>query len=546
MSKHRTNNLIFRNFLTSDYPSSKATAFTPDIIPHYGNRLTPHLLIDEYSQFISLPVQPNDTNYVYIRGKSIGDVEPGAKTAVVLRAAPSELILWPQVWNKVKPTGPGPLVVKSSAPDEVVACATPFRFTLPNMGGVNYALIATQSPLNILPPPPETRLRDTLPRPPADAKNWKDLADFLKNDTSTVYYNVIVADPKAPIISVSTRLRVFDDGTEPLKFHITIDTSIMPGGTLFSLSSTTGTIYMVKSPLAPDVGVQVDLEPGFDDIITLNIFPGPEEVIDTFAWVSLQANIIQPPSEDTRTIPIGETLLLGALNIVFHDEAVTHLKYASHAANQLQEYSKIPEAEAGADSMTAENTENLRIYGAATGWWFRDRLNDTNNFPRSLYGSNSPDIQPVGTHNNPKFTTILGGGNSNVDWSTNNTINLQQGAPNYIYLRGNCTLGNDYLVETRLFCVLGDLLIYPSMYASQSVNDDDQHDGNTTAIRRIKSTSANSFNVIDTPFNKLNPAPLPSGAHYCLVAESRHPTDQNPDPNWPHEDTGSFDSRKFF
>ncbi|KAH9486008.1 hypothetical protein JR316_0000071 [Psilocybe cubensis] len=548
MSKDSTNNLIFRNFLTSDYPSTKATAFTPDIIPHYGNRLKRHLLIKEYPQFISLPVQPNETNYVYIRGKSTSDVEPGAKTAVVLRAAPSELILWPQVWNKVKPTGPGPLVVKSSAPDEVVACVTPFRLKPPNMGGVNYALIATQSLLNILPPPPEARLRDTLPHPPADAKNWKEFADFLNNDTSTVYYNVVVADPKAPIISVSTRLRVFDDGTEPLKFHIGIENSIMPEGTLFSLSSATGTIYMVKSRLVDHAGIHVDLEPGFDDIITLNIFPGPKEIIDTFAWVSLQISIIQPPSESARSIPVENTLLLGALNVVFHDEATTNFCHASHASNQLKTYFNTANAESTATA-TAAQGESVTTQNAspssfdATGWWFRNNLGDTKHFPRPAgFQCGSPDIQPIGIRIRPDVQTILGGSNAGTDWSAANQIQLHQGEPNFIYLRGNCTTGSDYTVQARLFCIPSKVALSPYLYPNYPVLDPESHDKPVAAYRTITSTSNNSFNVLDTPFDILNPQPLEYEDHHCLVAEVRHISDSVPDPDWPHEDVSSFDS----
>jgi hypothetical protein len=72
--------------------------------------------------------------------------------------------------------------------------------------------------------------------------------------------------------------------------------------------------------------------------------------------------------------------------------------------------------------------------------------------------------------------------------------------------------------------------------------DYDGHGNPTWAHRSLVSTKDNSFSVFDPPFNILNPDPPSNYAsdHYCLVAETRHPTTNSPDPNWPHENTGDF------
>ncbi|KAH9486056.1 hypothetical protein JR316_0000120 [Psilocybe cubensis] len=546
MSKS-TNNLIFRNFLTDDVVSTKATAFTPDIIPHFGNKVDPAVLISEYDLFMSLPLQPSEINNVFFRGQTTSSVTAGSKTAVVLRAVPSELILWPQVWNQVKPTGPGPLVIDTSTPNSVVALGTPFAFKPPNMGGFNTTLIATQSPVPAV-VNSKTRFRDALQAPPADASNWQDMVDFINNDTSTVFYNVVVADPNAPVISVSTRLRVIDDGTSPLNFLITLATSTMPAGTSVSMSSPSGMINLDKVPLTDDIGVHVSLSGGFDDIITLNIFPAAEDTIETFAWVSLQASIVVPQTARRGLIPISEVFLLGSLNVVFHDDATTNLRFSSPSANQLKEHLKVKKAEAQA-VVAKEGTVGTTdiITGAATGWWFRDDIGNINLFPRTTTLSHSPDIQPVGTVPRSDSQTILGGSNANIDWCDANAVAVSEGAPNYIYLRGNCTLGSNYVTEFRLFCVPNALLLYPSNYSQFSVTDFDDDGDPFVATRTITSTSANSFNVILTAFDLLNPLPPPSGSdHYCLIAESRNPTAANPDPDWPHEDTGAFASAAGF
>ncbi|PPQ82610.1 hypothetical protein CVT25_007124 [Psilocybe cyanescens] len=536
-----TNNLTFRDFLASDIVSTKATAFSPDIVPHFGNKVDPALLISEYNQFINLPLQPNEINNIFIRGQTASTVATGDKTAVVLRAVPSELILWPQVWNKTTPQGPGPLVINSSTPNTVVASGTPFTLTPSNLGGFNYALIATQAPV------PEivnakTRLRDALPPPPADAKNWQDLVNFFKNDTSTVYYNVVVADPKAPVISVSTRLQVVDDGTNPLNFRITIESSTMPAGTAVSLSSPSGQINLAKTPLSDDIGVHVNLAPGFDDTITLNIFPDADAVIETFAWVSLQASIVVSQTSPPGGIPISDVILLGAQNIVFHDDATTNLRHASPAANKIKQQAQLLKTETPV-KLTEETVDVANITGSATGWWFRDEMGNPNLFPRTTSVYSSPDIQPIGTAPRSDVETLLGGANANTDWSAANAVGISQGAPNYIYLRGNCTLGNNYPIQMRLFLISNNLILYPSLYSQFSVTDFDDDGDPFVAIRNITSTSANSFNVLDLPFDLLNPQPPPPGSdHYCLVAETRSPTDDNPDPDWPHEDTGAFAS----
>ncbi|PPQ89991.1 hypothetical protein CVT25_009631 [Psilocybe cyanescens] len=547
MTEHK-NNLLFRNFLTDDIDATKALAFSPDIVPHFGNQLNQRTLIDEYDQFISLPLAPSEINLIYLRAISASTVHHGAKAAVVLRAIPSELILWPQAWNKTKPVGPGPLVTGPLDPNEIIALYNPFLFTPSPMGGFHYALIATQAPVPVDFKQGNVRLRDALPGPPANVKNWREYINFINNDTSTAYYNVVVADPRAPIISVSTRLHIVDDGTSNINFNITVENSSMPNGTFVSLSSPSGKISMGPTPLldGSDVGVRVSLSPGFDDTVTITVFPPSGAIIETFAWVSLQASVVVPEPSQAGGIPITNVYLLGAQNIVFHEEATTNLKFASPAANKLRKLT-----EAGIDVKPAQDTiaiaNSADATWPATGWWFRDAINDINKFPRTETLCNSPDIQAVGGQPLSDVQSMLGGSNANTDYTSAHNVAINQGAPNYIYVRGNCTLGDNYDVQIRLFCIPNNLLLYPTNYAKYSVTDVDDNKNPYVALRTITSASANSFNVLDTAFDLLDPDPVPSGSdHYCLIAETRHITPSSPDPNWPHEDTGAFSSASGF
>ncbi|KAJ7450926.1 hypothetical protein B0H11DRAFT_1877287 [Mycena galericulata] len=167
----------------------KGLAFSPDIIPQFGNNVQPPTLVQEYSSFVGLTLQPNDVNNIYIRGITPSDTNGDFDTAFALRAVPSELILWPQVWNAATAIGPGPINYLHNH-HVVVAGAVPFKFRPSNLGGFNYALIASQS---AMPTKLNGRLRENLQPLPKSIGNWRDYYAFLTTDTSTTYYNVLSA-----------------------------------------------------------------------------------------------------------------------------------------------------------------------------------------------------------------------------------------------------------------------------------------------------------------------------------------------------------------
>jgi hypothetical protein len=91
---------------------------SPDIIPLFGNDPTPSQLTDEYKNFVSLPLQPYDNNNIYVRGITVESASESFDTAITLRAVPSELILWPQVWTSSSILAPGPIVIKGDDSNE--------------------------------------------------------------------------------------------------------------------------------------------------------------------------------------------------------------------------------------------------------------------------------------------------------------------------------------------------------------------------------------------------------------------------------------------
>jgi len=110
---------------------------------------------------------------------------------------------------------------------------------------------------------------------------------------------------------------------------------------------------------------------------------------------------------------------------------------------------------------------------------------------------------------------------------------LEGGQANYVYLRAKCSRPVE--MDTRLFCIPNELMLYPQLWARYSVQDMTDGDNKRTAIRRMSCPKAGAWALLD-PFNVFDPpSPGSSGKkrhHYCLIAEAKRPGDKD----WPHED----------
>ena len=268
------------------------------------------------------------------------------------------------------------------------------------------------------------------------------------------------------------------------------------------------------------------------------------------SWLALQISTLKDSGGGIQT-----QCLLGAQNVVFASDATRNARFLSPAAVRAR----------SSDDKKLAVTSGASTQNPVVGWWFRDNVSDVNLYPRtgtmcyspgdSLFGPSISlgfsfrfylDIQAMGTTPDSNVVADLSGANANVDVTDQKGIDIVGGAPNYVNLRGNCTLGQ-YAVDTRLFLVPNNILISPSQYGPHSVVDYDTHgDPTGPAIRSITTVNAGDFNVIGNAFNILNPpSPGSVGAsHYCLVAETRNPTQAVPDPQWPHEKTGDFATGK--
>lgn len=149
----------------------------------------------------------------------------------------------------------------------------------------------------------------------------------------------------------------------------------------------------------------VDLDPSYDGMLTLHMFP-PEDKntsFDPYSGLSLQVHKRKSSRSEPgsgRAVAAADlhhhdaSNLLGALNVLFEPHSTRNLRFASPAATQLRECCKNGP---GKDDPPYPNPGQDCDCGpipvtkpAATGWWFRAQVNNTNNYPLTGAGGVSP------------------------------------------------------------------------------------------------------------------------------------------------------------
>lgn len=130
-----------------------------------------------------------------------------------------------------------------------------------------------------------------------------------------------------------------------------------------------------------------------------------------------------------------------------------------------------------------------------------------------------------------------------VDTSSQGVI--KSNLSNYVYLRGKSN--RQVKMNTRLFCIPNQALLYPNLWTQYPVYESNGRDIAYRFIDSSNSSATDSNGVsVSGDFNVSNPPPLPYGSdHYCLVAETKDANDASA--RWPHEDVISttIDLRKW-
>jgi hypothetical protein len=110
------------------------------------------------------------------------------------------------------------------------------------------------------------------------------------------------------------------------------------------------------------------------------------------SWVALQISTLKDDSDDSG---ISTEYILGAQNVVFASDATRNARFLSPAAVQLTaSATKEPSPVAKTQTVALGDGDGI----PATGWWFRDVINDINSFPRVIgILSHSPGENPIAT-----------------------------------------------------------------------------------------------------------------------------------------------------
>ena len=177
---------------------------SPDIIPLYGAKADQDTLVHPTSWrgFAGMPIVGGDVNHVYIRGHG-----SGGPYVATLRAFPSELILWPQVWSAIEPVSSGPVVISGGDTTGPCRCIIPFClgveliwiidasdsplwFRPPHTAGNAYSLVANVFKPNLA--NVNKNLEEYEPVPSFNPQNFgvDDFSSFLSQDNNFTFYNV--------------------------------------------------------------------------------------------------------------------------------------------------------------------------------------------------------------------------------------------------------------------------------------------------------------------------------------------------------------------
>ncbi|KAF9801351.1 hypothetical protein IEO21_10142 [Rhodonia placenta] len=497
------------------------SAFSSDIIPLGHTQPDIATLVAAYSNFIAHEIDPSESKTrIYLRGKAvINGAAKKVETQVSLKTIPNELILWPQAWENAAQIGQATL--SASKDGEVVVTNTPIVYN-PTQGlGRHDTLIA------------EATTGASTTTLVQQVHNWRDLVKLVGEDATLATYNVVFADPCSTNVSLTTRLRVFENQASSVNMAFGIEAVGTPASdidvSLVGFGTTTGskpiTFGQSRTNILPSklLNTPAILPKDFDGTVTLNVFNDKKQTFGDYSSISVIAYAVTAVGgKETYTT-------LGAEHIVFHSD--TRVKKVLNKFARLREAAVIQDVTNAATSI-------------GPSFYFRMTVNDTDQFPRpeSDTPEHSCDIQPWGTLPDANVQSDLGPANYRVDVSDKRNVSLVANLSNYIYLRGTTTVPASGSV--RLFAIPSSVLLHPSQYSTQGCIIYDHTSGGDPkiAIRKYNTTAAEAPVLFSEPFNFSDPPPPPGQDHYCLIAECK-PDGLDADGNsyeWPHQETGDF------
>ncbi|KAF9807222.1 hypothetical protein IEO21_08315 [Rhodonia placenta] len=500
------------------------SAFSSDIIPLGHTQPDIATLGAAYSNFIAHEIDPSESKTrIYLRGKAVLNGTSGSvDTQVTLKTIPNELILWPQAWENAPQIGQATL--SASKDGEVVVSNTPIVYN-PTQGLGRHDTLIAEATTGTAKASATTLVQQI--------HNWRDLVKLVGEDATLATYNVVFADPCSTNVSLTTRLRVFENQASSVNMAFGIEAVGTPASdidvSLVGFGATTGpkpfTFGLSRTNILPSKLLTTSsiLPKDFDGTVTLNVFNDKKQTFGDYSSISVIAYAVTAVGgKETYTT-------LGAEHIVFHSD--TRVK------KLFNNFARVVKAQG-----TAKRTKTATWI---PDFYFRQHVSEGEEFPRGNGADdNSPDIQPWGRLPDANVQTNLGPANYKVDQSNKRQDELIANVSNYIYVRGTTTVPGSGSV--RLFAVPSSVILHPSLYATEAhvIYDHTTSGGREVAIRKYNTPSVQSPHPIlfSEPFNYSDPPAPPQGQHYCLIAECKPDGLNNHGVpyKWPHHEIKEF------
>ncbi|KAF8149592.1 hypothetical protein K438DRAFT_1988847 [Mycena galopus ATCC 62051] len=341
--------------------------FTPDIIPLDQVSATPNEIAVSYKHFVSHAIDLEEkSTLVYLRAKAADAPHSTPPPKVDLYAMENHLVPWPQLLQLAQHVGSTELQVARK--DVVVGAPIAYK-PIPLQDTSRHAtLIAVQNQVD----PGFAALAKAV-------LNWRDLVKLVGKDDTVAFYNVVMADPCASHVKLTSRLELPDNEQSAVDLYIGLEAVSIP-------------VENIEAILSVADKHKTHFTLGRQALVTLEIFNEEKLVFGDYSSVSIALFAVAHGGG-----PEGSETLIGAEHVVFDSNPRVKRLVRKYKPSSLRQ---------GANSSESNN-------GAVPQFYFRATVEETAYTEKDAGASCSPDIQPVALTSNQS---------------------------NYIYLRGYTTV----------------------------------------------------------------------------------------------------------
>lgn len=187
----------------------------------------------------------------------------------------------------------------------------------------------------------------------------------------------------------------------------------------------------------------------------------------------------------------------------------------------------MPRSQAGPRAVP--HSQSFVLDTTFSGLYMRPNFDNGGTVPATGTPCTCPDIWVAGTSPIANFQTALATTNS---YATSSQGNVQQGAPNYLYVRAMNGSSQIQSTSVQLYALPCAVIQWPSQWGDYAIPTDIEHDPSQPAVyaSSMNNVAAGTIGVAQNAFVWANPPQPPAGSdHYCLISWLNTPA--NPFPN---------------